>query len=449
MRAAEKTEKEGLDFWFDEAARKEFLKDTPCPHCGSKTVEKEKDILDVWFDSGVSHEAVLKKRAGAKWPADLYLEGSDQHRGWFHSSLLTAMALEGAPPYRSVLTHGFVVDGQGRKMAKTLGNVISPKEITDKYGADVLRLWAASADYQEDTRLSPEIVNNTVDSYRKIRNTIRFILSNLYDFPESEKPPAISEDPLDQWALSQWEEVKGEILAAYDEKRFAHVISQLNNFCSVTLSAQYFDIIKDRLYAEATAGRLRRGTQSTLRILLDEMLPLLHPVLPFTTTEIVIHDEKLSSAGEAAAKILTRPFPAMHPERKKNDLEEGVARLLEIRSALGKISDELKKDKTIKTTMELSLDFEGDDKNWNPLGFTQGFLESFFIVSGLTLNSPKGRESAPLTAPIPLERFDTKMALYRAEGTKCERCWLIRIDTGKNPDNWPICQRCHKAIKES
>ena len=448
MRAAEKTEKEGLDFWFDEAARKEFLKETPCPHCGSKAVEKEKDILDVWFDSGVSHEAVLKKRAGATWPADLYLEGSDQHRGWFHSSLLTAMALEGTPPYRSVLTHGFVVDGQGRKMAKTLGNVISPKEITDKYGADVLRLWAASADYQEDTRLSPEIVNNTVDSYRKIRNTIRFILSNLYDFPHSEKPRAHSQDPLDQWALSHWEEVKREILTAYDEKRFAHVISQLNNFCSVTLSAQYFDIIKDRLYAEASTGPLRRGTQSTLRTLLDEMLPLLHPVLPFTTTEIVIHDEKLASAGEATAKILSRPFPALHPERKKKDLEEGISRLLEIRSALGKISDELKKDKTIKTTMDLRLDFTGNDKKWNPLGFSPSFLESFFIVSGLTLNSQEERGAAPLTVPIPLEQFEAKMALSRAEGIKCERCWLIRKDTGKNTDNWPICQRCHEAIKK-
>lgn len=445
-KVADKTEKEGLDFWFDEAARKLFLKDERCPHCNDSDIEREKDILDVWFDSGVSHEAVLKKRSGTKWPADLYLEGSDQHRGWFHSSLLTSMAIEGVPPYKAVLTHGFVVDGQGRKMAKTLGNVISPKEITDKYGADVLRLWAASADYQEDTRLSSEIVNNTVDSYRKIRNTIRFMLSNLYDYSGEDQARLEEGDPLDHWVLSVWENTKREIIAAYDDKQFAQVISHLNNFCSVTLSAQYFDIAKDRLYAEHQSGRLRRGTQHTLRALLDEMLPLLHPVLPFTTTEIFLHDRKLESPGEAGLNVLMQPFPALFPNRVNKELEEAINRLLAIRSALGKISDELKKDKAIKTTMDLHIDLTGAERTINPLGFPSTFLEAFFIVSGLSLNSGRDKKES-LGGEIMLAELDAHMTLSRAEGAKCERCWLIRKETGSNQENWPICQRCYQAIK--
>ncbi len=443
-KVAEKTEKEGLDFWFDDNLRREFLKGVSCSHCGGTDIEREKDILDVWFDSGVSHEAVLKKRKGTRWPADLYLEGSDQHRGWFHSSLLTSMAIEGAPPYKAVLTHGFVVDGQGRKMAKTLGNVISPKEITDKYGADVLRLWAASADYQEDTRLSSEIVNNTVDSYRKIRNTIRFILSNLYDFSETGNRDSSLGDPLDLWALSKWEGTKKEIMMAYDEKNFSQVISHLNNFCSVTLSAQYFDMIKDRLYAEAPQGKIRIGTQRTLRILLNELLPLLHPILPFTTTEINIHDKKIESPEEALLNILLDPFPALFPEREKKELEKAIEKLLEIRSALGKISDELKKEKTIKTTMDLHILLCGDEKKINPLSFSKEILEAFFIVSELSFNTKE--ELTPLSGEIVLDELNASMTLYRAEGKKCERCWLIRKNTGENPENWPICHRCYKAV---
>ncbi len=449
---ADKTEKEGLDFWFDDRKRTLFLEDYHCIHCKGTEIDREKDILDVWFDSGVSHEAVLKKRKDTKWPADLYLEGSDQHRGWFHSSLLTSMSLEGAPPYRSVLTHGFVVDGQGRKMAKTLGNVISPKEITEKYGADVLRLWVASADYQEDTRLSPEIVNNMVDSYRKIRNTIRFILGNINDLKEN-TPGQLSKDPLDRWVLSVWERTKKEILFSYNEKRFSQVISQLNNFCAVTLSAHYFDIVKDRLYAEAPEAPLRKDTQKTLRLLLDEILPLIHPILPFTTTEIVLHDktgadyEKTKDRPEAALlDIVTRPFPALAPERECPSLEESIERLLEIRSVLGKISDELKKEKILRTTMELWLDLSGELQTLNTENFGEDFLKSFFIVSRLTWNE---KSTPQALGESELGFTEGKIRLFKAPGKKCERCWLIRENTGKNPESLPICQRCHEVVKHS
>ncbi len=221
---ADRTEVEGVDFWFDENGRTLLLAGKKCLECGGGDLSLEEDILDVWFDSGISHEAVLKKRPDLHWPADLYLEGSDQHRGWFHSSLLTSIALESKAPYLSVLTHGFVVDGQGKKMAKTLGNVIAPSEIIDKNGADVLRLWVAASDYQEDTRLSQEILNNLVDSYRKIRNTFRYLLSNLYDYDTS-RPRTESRDPLDQWILSVWEKTKQGMLEAYKTHRFAHVIT--------------------------------------------------------------------------------------------------------------------------------------------------------------------------------------------------------------------------------
>jgi len=449
---ADRTDEEGLDFWFDDHKREAFLADYHCTHCGGSDIEREKDILDVWFDSGVSHEAVLKKRKDTKWPADLYLEGSDQHRGWFHSSLLTSMALEGAPPYRSVLTHGFVVDGQGRKMAKTLGNVISPKEITDKYGADVLRLWVASADYQEDTRLSSEIVNNMVDSYRKIRNTIRFILGNIDDLKDG-APGPLSPDPLDRWVLSVWERTKREILSSYNEKKFSQVISQMNNFCAVTLSAHYFDIAKDRLYAEASGGPLRRGTQKTLRLLLDEILPLIHPILPFTTTEIVLHDrtgENYKQTGDrpdlALLDIVTRPFPALAPERENASLEQSIERLLEVRSVLGKISDDLKKEKIIRTTMELWLDLTGETKKIDTENLGEDFLENFFIVSRLTCN--EGGKTPPV-GEAELGVAEGRITLYKAPGTKCERCWLIRENTGKNAESLPVCKRCYKVVKGS
>ena len=445
---ADRAEIAGVDFWFDENERADLIAGKKCSHCEGSRLYLEDDILDVWFDSGVSHEAVLKKRANLKWPADLYLEGSDQHRGWFHSSLLTSMALESAPPYTTVLTHGFVVDGQGKKMAKTLGNVIAPSEITDKYGADVLRLWVAAADYQEDTRLSIEILNNLVDSYRKIRNTFRYMLSNLYDYPSASQKEE-STDTLDMWILSVWERTKETIFEAYQSYRFAHVVQVLNNFCSISLSAHYFDMIKDRLYAEKSDGILRRGTQNTLYILLEELNFVIHPILPFTSVEISGHKEILDKnpRGESAIEIMTSVFPQLRQDRIRPKIEAQVEKLLPIRAAFGKMVDDLKKEKIIGTTMELHLRISGNQESLNPDKRPDSFYETFFIVSEFSWeqnNSPN--ESIPVLSTTRIEELGIDLIIMVAEGNKCDRCWQRKKSTGINEEGWSICKRCHGVI---
>ncbi len=446
---AERTEREGVDFWFDPENVHSLLENIRCPACGGTDLTLEEDILDVWFDSGISHEAVLRKRADLAWPADLYLEGSDQHRGWFHSSLLASMALEGSPPYRSVLTHGFVVDGQGKKMAKTLGNVIAPAEIIDKYGADVLRLWVAASDYQEDTRLSIEIMNNLVDGYRKIRNTFRYMLSNLSDFP-LDSPCAESTDILDRWILSVWERTKDAVLEAYDSYRFSQIVQILNHFCSISLSAQYFDMIKDRLYAESPKGSLRRNTQGTIAIILDELSAILHPLLPFTTTEIIHHASQnpARTLHESTMTILEKPFPARIPKRIDQSLEEMIDRLLGLRAVLGKLADDLKKEKRVGSTLELHLRVAGDPARYNPAHWTEDFFETFFIVSKFTwatAHEPRSSEAVLARADGPDP--GSVLELLPAPGLKCERCWLRKTTTGKNSENLPICDRCHRVLK--
>ncbi len=446
---ADRTEGEGVDFWFDPDNRSSLLEGVRCPACNGTDLSLEADILDVWFDSGVSHEAVLKKRTDLAWPADLYLEGSDQHRGWFHSSLLTSMALEGSPPYRSVLTHGFVVDGQGKKMAKTLGNVIAPSEIIDKYGADVLRLWVAASDYQEDTRLSLEIMNNLVDGYRKIRNTFRYMLSNLYDYPEKEALPD-SPEILDRWILSVWERTKATILEAYDHHRFAQIIQTLNHFCSISLSAQYFDMIKDRLYAEEAGGALRRNTQGTIARIQEELSAIIHPLLPFTTTEILHHAKQNAATSllETSVGILVKSFPAVDPRRIDQNLEEKIDTLLGLRAILGKLTDDLKKEKRVGSTLELHMRITGDPGGFNSDQWPDDFFETFFIVSKFSWEKPgdlldHGQVLARAEGPAP----GTTIALLHAPGDKCERCWLRKITTGKNPENRPVCTRCHRVLQ--
>jgi isoleucyl-tRNA synthetase len=448
LEIADRTEFEGVDFWFDEKERAGLLAGKKCPECGGNDLNLEEDILDVWFDSGVSHEAVLKKRPDLKWPADLYLEGSDQHRGWFHSSLLTSMALEGKPPYTTVLTHGFVVDGQGKKMAKTLGNVIAPSEIIDKYGADVLRLWVAAADYQEDTRLSMEILNNLVDSYRKIRNTFRYMLSNLYDYKSDEKKPG-NRDLLDKWILSVWERTKQGIRESYQTRRFAQVIQSLNNFCSISLSAQYFDMIKDRMYAERASGPLRKGTQETLCILLDELTSLIQPILPFTTSEISVHTSKagIRNSPNPVLDVMTSEFPRENPERIDLSLEKQIEKLLPVRTAFGRMTDDLKKEKIIGSTMEIHLRIKGDPAKLNLSEKPNSFFETFFIVSAFTWISANSTNNDKILARTIIEDQNLEIELLLAEGKKCERCWLWKKTTGNNKDQWPVCARCYQVLE--
>jgi len=279
--------KEGSDAWFTRPVNELMPADLKCPDCGGQDFSREEDILDVWFDSGVSYASVVEQDPRLGGRADLYLEGSDQHRGWFHTALLTSLATRGRAPYVSVLTHGFTLDGKGRKMSKSLGNTIAPQDIAKKSGAEILRLWVAAEDYREDVRISDEILNRLVEAYRRVRNTARFLISNLYDFdPSKDRVPVDQLDELDRWILQRTENLLSRCRDAYEKCEFHVVYHSVNNFCAVDLSAQYLDIVKDRLYCEGTNSTKRRAAQTTLYRILDVLVHLTAPILSFTTEEI-------------------------------------------------------------------------------------------------------------------------------------------------------------------
>ena len=280
-------EEHGADIWFEKDVSELLPDDTKCKACGSGQFIKETDILDVWFDSGVSHAAVLEQRPYLRWPADLYLEGSDQHRGWFHSALLTAVGTRGRAPYDAVLTHGFVVDADGRKMSKSIGNVISPSEVIEKYGTEILRLWVSASDYREDIRISDNILKQLTDAYRRIRNTSRFMLGNLFDFdPEKDAVDFDSMPEIDRFALHKLQLIVEKARAAYEAYEFHVIYHSLYNYCTLDLSALYLDILKDRLYTSASQSTDRRSAQSVLYIVLETIAQLMAPILPFTSDEI-------------------------------------------------------------------------------------------------------------------------------------------------------------------
>ena len=280
-------EKEGSDAWFIRPVDELVPATLTCPDCAGHDFAREEDILDVWFDSGVSWASVVEQDPRLGGRADLYLEGSDQHRGWFHTALLTSLATRGRAPYDSVLTHGFTLDGKGRKMSKSLGNVIAPQEIMKKSGAEILRLWVAAEDFREDVRISDEILSRLVEAYRRLRNTARFLISNLYDFePDKDAVQTAQLDEMDRWILQRTQNVLSRCREAYDNYEFHAVYHTLNNFCSVDLSAQYLDIVKDRLYCEGTRSNTRRAAQTTLYRILDTLVHLMAPILSFTAEEI-------------------------------------------------------------------------------------------------------------------------------------------------------------------
>jgi isoleucyl-tRNA synthetase len=279
--------KQGTDIWFSSSEEQLVPPGTSCPHCQGTRFRKETDILDVWFDSGVSYAAVLEARPYLGAPADLYMEGSDQHRGWFHHSLLAAVGTRGEAPYEAVLTHGFVVDGQGKKESKSLGNVTDPEEVIKKYGAEIIRLWVSAEDYRDDVRVSQNILRQLTDAYRRIRNTCRFLLGNISDFQSARDQVPLKEmEELDQWALLQLQKVITRVKRAYEHYEFHVVYHSLYQFCTNELSAFYLDILKDRLYTSAPKSRERRSAQTALLIILKALVRLMAPILSFTAEEV-------------------------------------------------------------------------------------------------------------------------------------------------------------------
>src|SRR3990167_611393 len=340
---ADEFEKNGADIWFEKSAKELLPGETKCPKCKKQDFEKEENILDVWFDSGTSFAGVLEKRQNLKMPADLYLEGSDQHRGWFHSSLFASVGTRKIAPYKAVLTHGFVVDGSGRKMSKSLGNVVAPQEVIGKHGAEVLRLWVAGEDYREDIRISEEILKRLSEAYRRIRNTFRYILGNLYDFdPEKDAAPYSDLTELDRLTLHRLTRLTERILKAYETFEFHIIYHSVHNFCNVDLSALYLDILKDRLYISKPDSKARRAGQTTIYYIADYLVRLIAPVLVFTSDEVWRFMPKRKEASVHLAS-----FPQIKKEWIDDELEKKWDTLLKIKGEIAKAMEMARKDKVI------------------------------------------------------------------------------------------------------
>jgi isoleucyl-tRNA synthetase len=430
---AKLVEKNGAEVWFEKPAAELLPPGTKCG-CGGQAFEKENDILDVWFESGVSYAAVLKPRQW--WPADLYLEGSDQHRGWFHSSLLAGVTTDARAPYKAVLTHGFVVDGEGKKMSKSAGNVIAPQEVIKQYGAEILRLWVAAQDYREDLRISPAILAHLVDSYRKIRNTCRFLLSNLYDFdPAVHRVPYEQLPELDRWALLQLEHLIARVRQAYEDFEFHVIFHELNNFCSVQMSAAYFDVLKDRLYTFAKDSPSRRGSQSVLFDVLLNLTKLMAPILAFTAEEIW---QTIPEPQREAPSVHLTTFPYADPKWQDPDLEKRWEQLLGVRTHVQAALEIQRREKLIGAPLEAKVVIEANAERYKFLKHYEQDLPGLFIVSQVKLEEVHHLPHSP----------DFKVQVVKAEGIKCERCWNYRTTVGDNPAHRTLCDRCCEAIAE-
>jgi isoleucyl-tRNA synthetase len=426
-------EEKGADIWFEEEANHLLPKGTQCAQCGGKDFTKEMDILDVWFDSGVSYAAVLEKRNYLEFPASLYLEGSDQHRGWFHSSLLTSVGTRNRAPYLSVLTHGFVVDGEGKKMSKSAGNVIAPEEVINQLGADVLRLWVAAEDYKDDIKISKEILKRLADSYFRIRNTYRFLLGNLYDFnPEKDRVSYPELHEMDRWALHQLQKLVSRVREAYEHFEFHIVYHSIQNFCAVEMSALYFDILKDRLYTFSSHSQGRKSAQTALDQILKTLTCLMAPILSFTTEEVWKYIPQESGKAES---VHLASFPEVVNEFLDDALNERWERIWEIRAVVTKALEEARKDKKIGLSLDAQVHLHLPGKIFSFLQSYEKDLKSIFIVSSVTLHQGKDEK-------------EVRAEVLRAEGKKCERCWNFDVSVGHHPDHQAICQRCVEAIQD-
>jgi isoleucyl-tRNA synthetase len=429
-------ESRGADVWFEQSAAELLPKSTTCPKCDGTEFEKERDILDVWFESGVSYAAVLKGRKW--WPAHLYLEGSDQHRGWFHSALLAGVVTDHRAPYKAVLTHGFVLDGQGKKMSKSAGNVVAPQDVIKQSGAEILRLWVSAQDYRDDVRISPEILTHLIEAYRKIRNTCRFLLSNLYDFdPEKDRIPYGQLPELDCWALHRLSELIPRVQKSYEDFEFHTIFHALNNFCSVDLSAVYLDILKDRLYTFRANSPLRRGSQTVLFEILVALAKLMAPVLSFTAEEIwrTLAAQPGGRLGVSSVHLST--FPEVQPQWQDADLAQRWEQLLEVRVAVQAALEDQRRDKVIGSSLEADVLIQANPERYQLLESYVKDLPTVFIVSRVELEKVNHLPHKP----------DFVAIVSKAKSKKCERCWNYREAVGENSTHPTLCDRCVEAVQ--
>ena len=432
-------EKYGADSWY-ERPTEDFLPDgLICPECGGSVFEREMNILDVWFDSGSSHEAVLSVWPELTWPADIYLEGSDQHRGWFQSSLLVGLGTRGRPPFHEVVTNGFLIDVDGQKMSKSVGNAMQPMDVIKESGADIIRLWVSMSDYTEDVRLSKEILSRCVEAYRKMRNTMRYLLANLYDFdPYVDLVDPGKLEEVDRYILARYGEVSLRILRAYDAYDFSTIFQLLNTFTTVDLSAFYGDISKDRLYTFAARSRERRSAQSALYLMADGLTRLLAPILSFTADELW---RFLPGRREESVHIAVFPLAADLEGLVDRNLLDRWARLIDLREHVLAEIEPLRKEKRIGSSLQAKVVISATAAELAFLERYASHLPMLFIVSEVELRpAPSDVEAHTEARP--------RVTIERASGIKCERCWRYVPAVSSDPAWAGLCDRCQEALAE-
>ena len=432
----------GCDYWYEAELSEIVPEGLACPHCGGNHWKRETDILDVWFDSGTSFAAVLEQRPELAYPADLYLEGSDQHRGWFHSSLLVSEGTRQRAPYKAVLTHGYVVDGEGRKMSKSIGNTIAPQELIEKFGAEIVRLWVSSVEYREDIRISDEILGRLVDAYRRIRNTCRFILGNLEGFGKDDLLPLNELLPLDRFAIDAAARVHDRVQQAYMDFDFHKVYHTLHNYCVTDLSSMYLDVLKDRLYASGPASAERRSAQTALWHILGLLLRDMAPVLSFTSEEIFAHLPEGLRGAEPTVFAL-QPIdsaPLMLDEGTRDDWNVLTA----VRGAVTKAIEPMRRDGVIGHSLDTRVTLFVADELRQRLEGLKTDLRAFCIVSQIAMQP---LESAPQGAYCDEEIAGLAIGVEKAHGEKCERCWIYSTELGTDAEHPTLCPRCTAVIK--
>ncbi|MGN0592956.1 MAG: isoleucine--tRNA ligase [Ruminococcus sp.] len=428
--------KEGADAWWTKEASEFISADVKC-ECGCTSFTKEYDIMDVWFDSGVSHSAVMEQYDCLNWPADLYLEGADQYRGWFQSSLLTSVVYKGTAPYKAVCTHGWVVDGEGRKMSKSLGNGIMPDEIINQYGADILRLWVASSDYHSDIRISPKILGQLSDAYKKIRNTARFILGNLGNGagfnPDTDSVTDEELQNIDRWALMKLDALMDKVYSGYDSFDFHVVFHSIHNFCTTDMSNFYLDIIKDRLYCEPMNSVARRAAQTAIYRILSAVTRLVAPILSFTAEEIwhfMPH-----SAADDTSSVFLNDMPQKSGLTASEAFNAKWNLIYQTRMDVNKVLEEKRNEKLIGKSLEAAVVIAvADDGQYEMLAGEEKLLETVLIVSSVTV--------------VRSDSGETVYTVTKAEGEKCERCWIYSTSVGTHSNHPTLCARCAGVVEE-
>ncbi|MCI9625944.1 MAG: isoleucine--tRNA ligase [Clostridia bacterium] len=438
QKVADLFREKGSNAWFEMTAEEILGSDFVC-ECGCKELTKETDIMDVWFDSGSSNGAVLQQREDLQWPADLYLEGNDQYRGWFQSSLLVSVANTGKAPYKSVLTHGMLIDLEGNKMSKSKGNGIDPQDVIKKYGADILRMWIASADYRSDVKISNDILKQLSEGYRKIRNTARYILGNISDFnPETDMVPYEKMEELDQWALLKLNHLVERARQGYDNYEFHVVYHSLHNFCVVDLSNFYLDIIKDRLYTEKADSQSRRSGQTAMYLILDALVRIMSPILAFTSEEIWAAMPHHS--GDDLTSILYNDMPEKNDQYVNEPLEQKYDKLLDVRSDVAKALESARNEKVIGSSLAAKVSITASGEMAQFLKANEDILPMIFIASQVELTEGEPEEKSELTG--------IGVKVQPAEGEKCQRCWMFTDSVGSHGDHPELCDRCAEVVAD-